>query len=107
MLPYAEYYFNQDQIIAQHCINLDRPELKCNGQCYLMQRLREMQAEEAPPSSQELPPVLSVEEVLAVHLICKKTTYLKLPEQTRFPYIEQVLAQDEIHLDIPYPPPQV
>jgi hypothetical protein len=30
---------NYDYIVENFCINKDKPELKCNGQCYLMKQL--------------------------------------------------------------------
>ncbi len=33
------FYVNQDTIIAEKCINKDRPELHCNGKCYLKKEL--------------------------------------------------------------------
>jgi len=35
----ADFYINQDSIIAEKCINKDKPELHCNGQCYLKKEL--------------------------------------------------------------------
>lgn len=36
----VDYWFNLEHIKTVLCINKDRPELKCNGQCYLMQHLK-------------------------------------------------------------------
>jgi hypothetical protein len=41
MGPYLEYALNQEFIANNYCVNEDKPELKCNGSCYLMQRLKE------------------------------------------------------------------
>ena len=35
----ADFYIHQDSIIAEKCINKDKPELHCNGQCYLKKEL--------------------------------------------------------------------
>ncbi|SDF30803.1 hypothetical protein SAMN04487992_11128 [Cellulophaga baltica] len=36
-----EYVFNYDYISEVLCINKDKPELNCNGKCYLMTKLAE------------------------------------------------------------------
>jgi len=41
LLPILDYVINYDYIVNEVCINRDRPELKCNGKCYLMQSLAE------------------------------------------------------------------
>ena len=37
----AHFYFNQDEIEAEFCENLDQPELDCHGQCHLKKQLGE------------------------------------------------------------------
>jgi hypothetical protein len=41
--PVFEYIINEDYIAEFLCVNKDKPELKCNGKCYLMQMLKEQQ----------------------------------------------------------------
>ncbi|MCL6220634.1 hypothetical protein [Zunongwangia pacifica] len=38
-MPIFDYIFNYDYIVTELCINKDRPDLACNGKCYLMQSL--------------------------------------------------------------------
>lgn len=45
------FYANRNAIASEHCINKNRPELKCNGKCFLNKKMREAtqhQDEEAP-----------------------------------------------------------
>ena len=35
LLPLMEYHFNKDFIKTVLCINKDKPEMKCDGKCYL------------------------------------------------------------------------
>ncbi|MBN8688680.1 MAG: hypothetical protein J0M10_16800 [Chitinophagales bacterium] len=45
------FYANRKAIAAEHCINKDRPELKCDGKCFLKMKLQENsqhQDEDAP-----------------------------------------------------------
>lgn len=37
--PVLDYCFNYQYIVTQLCVNKDKPQLKCNGKCYLMQQL--------------------------------------------------------------------
>ena len=53
--PLIEYYANQDFFATVLCINKDKPELKCNGQCILMQKLKKSVHEES--SSAPVPKV--------------------------------------------------
>lgn len=39
--PIAEYIMNYDYIVNVLCENKDRPELQCDGKCYLAQMLAE------------------------------------------------------------------
>ena len=41
IFPFMEYAFNYDYISKVLCINKDKPELNCNGKCYLMSKLAE------------------------------------------------------------------
>ncbi|UZO80358.1 hypothetical protein NBT05_15550 [Aquimarina sp. ERC-38] len=34
------YQFNIDYIIANYCVNKKRPQLKCDGKCYLVQNIK-------------------------------------------------------------------
>lgn len=39
--PVLDYIVNYDYIVDELCVNRDKPELSCNGRCYLMQALAE------------------------------------------------------------------
>ena len=41
LLPVLDYVVNYDYIVDELCVNRDRPELNCNGRCYLMRALAE------------------------------------------------------------------
>lgn len=34
------FSLHQDEIAAEHCVNKDKPELHCNGKCYLSKELK-------------------------------------------------------------------
>lgn len=53
--PLIEYYANKDFFATVLCINKEKPEMKCNGQCILMQKLKKAVHEES--SSAPVPKV--------------------------------------------------
>jgi hypothetical protein len=55
--PLIEYYANQDFFATVLCINKDKPEMHCNGQCVLMQRLKKAMQDEPVSPSAPLPKI--------------------------------------------------
>lgn len=47
-LPLVDYFINYGYIVAELCVNRDKPELECNGKCYLTEQLAEASEEELP-----------------------------------------------------------
>ena len=43
---YAEFKANQKYIAASLCENRDKPQMHCNGKCYLMKKLKEAEEKE-------------------------------------------------------------
>jgi hypothetical protein len=41
-----DYEFRKEFIIKNYCVNKDRPELKCDGKCFLAKRLKAAQEKE-------------------------------------------------------------
>jgi hypothetical protein len=41
----VHYELNKAEIAARYCENKNRPELHCNGQCYLAKQLKKADAE--------------------------------------------------------------
>ncbi len=106
VLPYLEYAINQKHIATELCINHDKPELKCNGHCYLMQQLKAMAVEQGSELPSEVPPVLSVEEVLSVHIVDPYALFTALPQQLfSFPPEADPLTE-AIYLGTVEPPPK-
>ena len=40
-IPFIEYLIQKDYIATVLCINKKKPELQCDGKCYLSQRIKE------------------------------------------------------------------
>lgn len=55
MVPivYIDFKLNQDYIARVLCINRDKPEMKCNGHCILMQKLKKARQTEESQNKQE------------------------------------------------------
>lgn len=49
-LPLLDYYVAMEKYKA-HCINKERPEIHCNGQCILMQKLKAMNIDRQEPEA--------------------------------------------------------
>ena len=44
--PLIEYVINYDYISKVLCINKDKPELRCNGKCHLMKKLKQQEEDD-------------------------------------------------------------
>jgi hypothetical protein len=42
------YYYAQKSEFVQYCINLDKPQMHCEGKCILMQRLKAQEESKTP-----------------------------------------------------------
>jgi hypothetical protein len=45
--PYLEYNLNYDYISNVLCVNKEKPEVKCNGKCYLTKELKKAAQEKS------------------------------------------------------------
>ncbi|MBL7739008.1 MAG: hypothetical protein JNK14_07305 [Chitinophagaceae bacterium] len=48
------FYINRGYIAKTLCVNRSRPELKCNGQCFLSKKLKEAEKQQDQHSPQQL-----------------------------------------------------
>jgi hypothetical protein len=46
LLVYAGFELNRNYIVSELCINRDKPQLHCNGKCYLMRKLKQAEQKE-------------------------------------------------------------
>nr|WP_121272320.1 hypothetical protein [Pedobacter schmidteae] len=46
LFVYLGFEANQNYIAKELCINRDKPEMHCNGKCYLMKKLKQAQEKE-------------------------------------------------------------
>jgi hypothetical protein len=46
LFVYAGFELNENFIVSELCVNRDRPQLHCNGKCYLMRKLKQAEQKE-------------------------------------------------------------
>jgi len=46
LFVYAGFELNQKYIVSELCVNRDKPQLHCNGKCYLMRKLKQAEEKE-------------------------------------------------------------
>ena len=54
-IPYAIYYANYEEIVTEKCINKDKPEMHCNGKCYLKAIKKRMEPQNQQQSKYPVP----------------------------------------------------
>lgn len=82
VLPLFDYVINQDYIAEFLCVNTDKPELACNGKCYLMQKLNASNEEKR----QNLPRIAMEEYPIGfVNFIC-----IKIPRKISYTTISTI-----------------
>ena len=54
MSVYLSYQLNKEYIATQLCENKDRPEITCNGQCILMEKLQQIDQNKETEKSDQL-----------------------------------------------------
>ncbi len=82
---FSYFQFNVDYIIETYCVNKERPELDCNGKCYLMERLNTAAAEKR--ATQESKALVNLSEAFtplfvqysSKYTFMNTTTFEKVP----------------------------
>ncbi len=66
---FAYFKSNQDEIAKKYCVNKDKPEMHCNGQCHLKKELQKTQwfdVEEPQENEQSRLPQLELNFLIAI-----------------------------------------
>jgi hypothetical protein len=87
VLPLANYLVNQDYIAEFLCINKDKPELECNGKCYLAEQLKKASEEK----EKNLPAIVLEDYPIGIVLFVsfKTTETIETPENRNFHYTNE------------------
>ena len=99
----AYYQINKEYITRILCKNRDKPQLHCNGKCYLAKKLKERQEKQDQQTSKSIQniPVLQLfaSSVVSFEFL---TTHFSSPGERIFPYR---LASYLAPLSVLIPPP--
>ncbi|SHG55519.1 hypothetical protein [Winogradskyella jejuensis] len=104
--PVVDYAANYDYIIKVLCENKDKPELKCNGKCYLSKQLAKeaQESEDMPFNSQD-----KIE--IPVVLFCQSEENYEVSQllitQTQQNYNNTQNCYSKLFCDITSPPPKI
>lgn len=99
----VSFYYNQTAIAARHCVNKDKPTLKCNGKCYLAKQLKKADAEKEQSSPVE-PGRFHFPELF--YDVTDLLNFTALPdEENRVPE-HQTLFYQSVYTRIIAPPPE-
>lgn len=52
-MVYLDFELRRDYIVANLCVNRNRPQLKCDGKCYLAKRIAETKKQEESRAEQD------------------------------------------------------
>src|SRR6218665_809999 len=99
------FWYNQKQLAKEHCINQNKPKLKCNGTCYLAKQLAKIENEYQKKQRQPAPFQVKPVEWIFVELISPKVAIaFEKESSTRglFYYLE---TSSNHYSKIPTPPP--
>lgn len=98
---YAGFELNQQYIATVLCVNKDKPEMHCNGQCYLANKLK--QAEEKERKQERDAQKKNSQDVFFVSLIVLTV----FPLHCKSPGFPGEFSFDlpEHNSEIPHPPP--
>ncbi|WP_183867647.1 hypothetical protein [Pedobacter cryoconitis] len=100
---YAGFELNQKYIASTLCENRDKPEIHCNGKCYLMKKLKQAEEKEKKQEQdsyrkgsvdqcilkQSITPVLFSNQIKEIHLL------------------EITFHLPKFSLEVPHPPPSI
>jgi len=100
-LTYAYYYLDNAGFTELFCVNINKPELKCNGKCHLKKVTKEM------PSNDESPYSLIKYKEIPLFVISKCSYKLKGVKKNKQLQIEYINLYSYLESHSIYHPPKV
>lgn len=85
--PVLEYIMDYEYISEVLCINKDKPEMHCNGKCYLMKSLAEAAEKEADQKKQNLLKKVDIPLLYVAQAEKTSPVVLQSPEKNSIPII--------------------
>ena len=103
-IPYLDYMVRKSYIIEKLCVNKDKPEMQCNGECHLNEQILK---ESGQSAEDNIPfPSPRVQKKLQDFLILRTANENELPEQTLAGALFSVLYSFQFVPSIFHPPMQ-
>ncbi|SDG90549.1 hypothetical protein SAMN04487996_12532 [Dyadobacter soli] len=102
---YLDFELRKDYIIATHCQNRSRPQLHCDGKCYLAKRIAQAAKEEQRQAENDLmSKILSAQAPAHENITgLQPTTHVAIPEAVVFNFSDPLNGQNLVP-DIFRPP---
>lgn len=103
---FVKYEFSKDYIIENYCVNKDKPELHCDGKCYLAKQLKAAEEQDGKAAQSEfLSYLFSFQVVLnsSVSLFQEASELLVFRVEKTFFYNNPFYSQT-FHFEIFHPP---
>ncbi len=101
------FWWNQKQLAKEHCINQNKPKLKCNGKCYLAKQLAKVENDYQKKQRQPAPFQLKASEYYAVGEKSIQIQLLLLETTEAKPFDHYPTFFSNVTKSIPTPPPDL
>lgn len=98
---YAEFKANQKYIAATLCENRDKPQMHCEGKCFLMKKLKE--AQEKEKKQEEASQKKGIQDVFILTSSIALSFYEVSPKKTKPAFI--LFRLPKVSTEILHPPP--
>ena len=79
----VDYYVNNTSYI-KYCVNKNKPLLHCNGKCFLMKKLRQLESKEKQNNSRRNEHKF---EIIVGKILYTKITFNTISEAARYPFL--------------------
>ncbi|MBV8324751.1 hypothetical protein [Chryseobacterium sp.] len=79
LIPVVEYAVNYDYIVSTLCVNKNKPEIHCNGKCYLSKELAKANDSETSPFNKTKPSGQKMLDIYILPEIAKISVTEKIP----------------------------
>jgi hypothetical protein len=102
--PIVDYLINKDYIAEHYCVNKDKPEMECDGKCYLIKQLHQASEDHEKPTS-----VVSLKEEITHRLFVheyRQWAQPRLAENSIGDIIYTFPLHADPYIEAPTPPPK-
>ncbi len=99
------FWWNQKELAKEHCVNQNKPKMKCNGKCYLAKQLAKIENEYQKKQRQPAPFQLKATEWIVISDNNSVQFGLALTEQQSNHFYSYSKELRSSYPKIPTPPP--